>query len=185
MTTRTDMSTSVTKQILNGLRFTATGFLGLILLFVLFDGELRVDGCIHGGESATGLLGTGELLFVAVALWLTIRVWSPWAAAVAFLGALKGMFGLIAGTSLMPPFRPVSRVLAAEAVAYLLVAGLLSVRFMSRKPMIFEKIALIIFAFATCAAMLFEPSHLASLVALVALFLARLRPGLFVSIPVA
>jgi hypothetical protein len=181
------MSISVTKQIMNGLRLTATGFVGLILLFVLFDGELRIDGCLHdGGSSTNGLLGTGEILIVAVVLWLTIRVWSQWVAAVAFLGALKATFGLIAGTVLMPPFRPVSRVLAAEAVAYLFAAGMLSVRFMSRQPMIFEKIALIIFVFATCATMLFEPSHLASLAGLVALLLARMKPGIFVhSAPVS
>ncbi len=101
------MSTSVTRQIVSGLRLTAAGFLCFGLLFVLLDGELRINECFHSGDCSTyGLLGYVELLVVAILLWVTVRVWSRWAAAVAFVGAIKGTFGLVAGVGLVPPFRP-------------------------------------------------------------------------------
>ena len=72
-------------------------------------------------------------MIAAVVLWLTIKAWARWVMAVAFLGALKGTIGLIAGTTLSPPFGQYPRISALEEVLYLLVAGFLSYRFVAAR----------------------------------------------------
>lgn len=164
----------VRDQILGGLRLIRAGVIGLLLLFGMVDGFLRFAEVVRGGSAALGgLIGVGELLAIGAVLLTKAHVWSRWVVAIALLGALKGIIGLIAGTTLSPPFRQFPRLVAVETLGYLLVGGILSLRFVSEVPRAHERVALTVFVFATCADMLFEPSHVALMVGLSALVIAR------------
>jgi hypothetical protein len=80
--------------------------------------------------------------------------------------SVKSLAGLLAGTTLSPPFRPVSRLIAASTLAYLLSIGVLCVRFVSHHPRVVERFALVLVVVATCAEIVFEPSPICFLLGL-------------------
>lgn len=165
-------------QILNGVRL--AGVIGLVLgaLFAVLDSELRVVSAVRNGSFSGYLAGLGELIAVGLLLWCTVGMWSRAIAAVSFLGALKGAIGLVAGTTVSPPFQPVSRFLAAEMVAFLVLAGLLTMRFATRRPNKVEACGLMVLVFSICANMLWEPLHIVVIIGLCPLLFARFFPRL-------
>ena len=164
------------KQLLHGLRL--TGVIGLVLLalFILFDGELRIARAIQLGSATSCFVSLSELLVVSLLLWSTVGVWSQAMAAVAFLGAIKGAVGLVTGTTVSPPFEHVARIVPAEMVAFFLLAGLLLMRFTVHKPRTLQKIALITFVFSVSVNILCEPSHVAVVLGIISLLIARFAP---------
>ena len=173
------MRTAVSKQVLGGIRIAGVGLLFLFFLFLLLDGFRRIS---PDGQLVTGdvniLTGVIEILAVSVILWMTIHMWSGWVAAVAFFIAVKSLVSLVTGTTLLPPFRPVPRLIPAETFVYLASAGLLSLRFQSHSPSVFERVSLVLFVLATCAEMVLEPSSLCLLVGLGPLAGVRLASAL-------
>jgi hypothetical protein len=174
------MGKPVGQQLLSGIRL--TGVIGLILLalFVLFDGELRTAGAIRAGSLVTCIAGLIELVAVGVLLWLTAGTWSRAIAAVCFLAGLKAAVGLVTGATVFPLFQPASRIVAAESVTFLLLAGLLSMRFTNHRPRTLEKIGLITFVFSMFASMLWDRLPIV-VVGLTALVAARFAPASFVN----
>jgi hypothetical protein len=164
-------------QLVGGLRL--TGVIGLVLvgLFALFDGELRVVRAIQIGSASSCSVGSSELVGVCILLWLTVGTWSRGIAAVAFLGALKSAVGLVTGTTVSPLVQAVPRIVPAEMFACLFLAGLLLMRFAARRPKTLEKIALIAFVFSVSANILWGPLHIALVVSLLFLVIARFTPA--------
>jgi hypothetical protein len=173
------MRATVSKQVLGGIRMIGVGLLFLFLLYILLDGFRRIypEGQ-RISRDLNILIGVIEIFVVSVILWMTIHMWSGWVAAVAFFIAVKSLLGLVAGTTVSPPFRPVSRLVPAETLVYLTSAGLLSMRFLSHRPKALERVALVVLVLATCAEMLFEPSPLCLLVGLGPLAGVRLAAAL-------
>jgi len=153
------MSVPVRKQILSGMQIVGIGLVCLVFTYALFDGFRRLfpDGEPTRPDVSVAI-GLMEIVAVSMILWLTIRTWSRWIAPLASFVALKSLIGVIAGTSLSPPFRPVPRLVPAETLVYLACAALLSMRFLYHRPTALEKVALVIFIVATCAEMELEPS---------------------------
>src|ERR1700720_3471554 len=108
------MRATVSKQVLGGIRMIGVGLLFLFLLYILLDGFRRIypEGQ-RISRDLNILIGVIEIFVVSVILWMTIHMWSGWVAAVAFFIAVKSLLGLVAGTTVSPPFRPVSRLVPA------------------------------------------------------------------------
>jgi len=174
---------SFIQQIVSAARLVFIGLFYLVVLFCLLAGLSRMPQYLELHENPRSLLmGCTALIIGVIALFWSAPKWSPWASAVAFLVSAKAVVGLVAGVALMPPYRPVSRLIAAEAAAYLISAGILLLRFSTRPPSKLDRVALVVFVLATCADILFEPAHLMLLIGFVALLAARLyshwsKPG--------
>lgn len=167
------------KQIVNGVRLTGIGFAALLLVFVLIDGIGRIVSSLETKNvSAEGIAGWGELAGVGTVLFITASVWSKWVASVAILGALKSFIGLVAGSTVALPFRPISRLVAGETLVFFLAVALLAMRFSLNGPGLSEKIALLVVVFAACFDMLFEPQPLALALGVGALLLTRVGTAL-------
>lgn len=89
----------------------------IVLLFGMLDGLLRVAEVVQRHSSTPeALIGVGEFVVVGAVLWSKAHVWSRWVVAFALLSTLKGIVGLIAGTTLSPPFRQFPRLVAVETL---------------------------------------------------------------------
>jgi hypothetical protein len=105
-----------------------------------------------------------------------------WVAALAFLGAAKAIVvGLALGARTDPLFAPVARQEAAIVGVYLVLGGVLTVRFAARKVTRAEASALILFVLATCAEVLFGTWIPGLLIGISGLLIARLLPNTFIS----
>jgi hypothetical protein len=155
------MAATKGQQVVNGLRLTGIGFGAALVLLGLFDGFRRIASSTRPLQiSADVLVGLAELLLGGTILFVTTNLWAKWVIPVAILGALKSLIGLIAGTTVALPIRPVPRIVMGETLAYFLAVGVLSIRFSSHAPRMTERIALVIVVLGLCAAMLFEPQPL-------------------------
>ena len=145
-------------QIFSGMRISVLILLGFVGFLMLLDGERRIVSRLSQSIFRDIIIGGFELLVVVVALWLTVQSWSAAVPVVAFLTVLKGTIALIAGTTLTPPYQTISRWEAAEGVASLILIGILSLKFVTRRPKGLEKVALMLLPFAIGANMLWETS---------------------------
>ena len=167
------MNPSAAEQIVNGFWLVVRGAVCLVTLGLLIDGERRVaQSLIPVRYSSNALMGLGELFLACSFLWKTASTWSPWVTAVTFFLTVRSVIGLITGRIPSPPFRVFPRILAFEAIVFLVCAGLLSIRFMSQSPSRLDRIALLIFVLAASIDLLFEPAHIAMVIGLFALWVA-------------
>ena len=106
-----------------GLELLAVVLFGLMAL-VLFSWGLN----IYKYATAThdvGLRAVGAILVVvpAVASFFMCRYWAKWVAPVSAYFVARSLFFLILGHTLIPPFRPMSRLaILAEIAVFLLIA---------------------------------------------------------------
>jgi hypothetical protein len=168
------MAAPIRTQVVNGLRLAGIGFAAFAVILVLFDGFERIASQSDsiGGWAKTAA-GVAELFVAGIGLLLTTNLWAKWVTTFAIFVGLKSVIGFVAGTAVSLPFRPVSRVVAAETILYLAAVGILSDKFSSRAPKMPEKIGLVIVVFTTCADMLFEPQPLALALGVAALLVTR------------
>jgi len=167
------MSKSAAEQVVNGFWLVVRGAACLVTLGLLIDGERRVaQSLMPVRYSLNSFMGLGELFLACSFLWKTASTWSPWVTAVTFFVALRSVVGLAIGRIPSPPFTVFPRIFAFETIVFLVCAGLLSIRFMSRSPSTFDRIALLTFVLAASIDLLFEPAHIAIATGLFALIVA-------------
>jgi hypothetical protein len=141
------MRGSVKEQIQSGLRLGAG--LGVFLIGALLLGQARTRLEVLSSYHQTGwydwvvwleaLLGVG-LLFS------TAHAWYQWLAGCLIFGIVKGLIALVTGRDIFPLRQvPDTRLASLTVVAYCIVALMLMVRFMDRKPTIVDRLAVTLF----------------------------------------
>lgn len=155
------MSSSRLIQVKSGLRLGCWIILYILTIYLLVDGLGTISSTLRSGNFPwTEAVALGELILAATVLLLTIRRWAKWIAALFLLAGLKSVVGLVSGTTLTPPFNPVPRLIAAEAVLVFFAAAALTIRYKEKPLNILDKIALIVLVFGICWEMVVEPSFL-------------------------
>jgi hypothetical protein len=175
---------SVSRQVANGFRSAAVLLLAVLAIGLVLDGELRIGRSLQASNSYLNTLaGLGELTISAIVLWRTVSRWLREVIAIVWFGALKFAIVFVTGLTVIPPFHAAPRMVAAEMLFYLAIAGVLLSKFLSHQFRLIDKLALIIFLYASIASMIHKDLPIAMLVGIVGLLAARLSSVLNFRVP--
>jgi|HubBroStandDraft_1064217.scaffolds.fasta_scaffold140505_2 hypothetical protein len=164
------------RQASNGVWRAIAILTGVLVLGLVLDGERRIGRAMQfGGFHSSAIVALVELSAAAIVLWHAITRALRQIIAVLWLTALKSAIAVVTGASVVPPFQHVSRLVAAEMLAYLAVGSLLLLRLLAHRIGWSEKLAIIIFLFATSAALLYDLERFSMLTGLLVLVVAQLR----------
>jgi len=115
-----------------------------LVLICTFDTAVRISAILTDGASGRRLVLAGpELSITVLLLWITVSRWAGRVAPLLFLAALRAVFSFLIGTEISYHRYSIPPAESAAAALFFVIGGTLTLRYISRKPSDWEKVALV------------------------------------------